>query len=235
MKDGDSDILGAGNRPDPDNRPSAKLGRTLTSRERAFLDALSSRGQQLANMYLASLTALDTIPGHERFVLAALEMREIMHLIPPTYGVPKRNEGISAFDLQALQARWSNVEAQKHNGTWTGNVNGPIKGFLEEFDKQWRRRDQEHSTRKSRMRDFLNLMDESAGRTPAEFSKSLWDEWRRLLRFFNGLAHHDDTMHDEEFKENRSQLEVLLLNRLRPRPYADYEALDALIEEGENA
>lgn len=235
MKDDKSNISGVGNRPDRDDRPSAKLPRTLTLTQMAFLDALSSKRHVLADMFRAALTALDTIAGHERFVLAAHEMREIMQLVFPIFDVPKRNTGIQDFDLLPLQKRWNEAKAQMQNGAWTGTVDGPLAAFLDEFDKQWSQRDQAFLTRKERVRTFWLRSDPPGIRADEESIAKICDEWKRLSNYFNGVAHHNKTTDDGEFNEQCSQCVELLLNRLRPRPYADYQELDALIGEVENA
>lgn len=123
-------------------------------------------------MYLAALTALDTVASDERFALAALEMREIMNNLPPAFGVPKHNNRMPEFDLYALKTSWNMVEKQKRNGTWTGKVNGQIVGFLEEFDEQWNRQERTQTNRRNSTSSLFSQMDESANRAPAQFTNS---------------------------------------------------------------
>jgi hypothetical protein len=52
--------------------------------------------------------------------------------------------------------------------------------------------------------------------------------------YFQAIAHHGRQPPEEDFRARIDALERFLLDRLRPRTFADFDAIDDIIQEGES-
>ena len=60
------------------------------------------------------------------------------------------------------------------------------------------------------------------------------EKWERIRDFFVAVCHHNKQAEEGEFGQYLDELERFLLDRVRPRTFDDFSAIDRLIEEGES-
>ena len=73
------------------------------------------------------------------------------------------------------------------------------------------------------------------GPMPDVLVRSRTDEWSELLRYFNGVTHHNLVPSATDLVARVQELELFLLEHLEPRTFDDQDAIDQIIAEVEGS
>lgn len=211
----------------------------LSGERLALYQALLRRSERIARMYLGALHTLGDSGNPERYPGAAHCVRELMEKVPEIVAVstpahserltPKANELERAYEQAVTNSK---LKPPK----WNGEVDGPIRKLLEKIRTfcEWKK---EHIPRRTQeIADTMRALDGPGRVLPSDLEKLVIDEWQEVRTYFTEVAHHngvDPT--SEEFEERLRSVERILLRKLNPQTFANFDALDAIIKAGEGS
>jgi hypothetical protein len=210
----------------------------LRGRQRALYEGLSERNELLSNMYIGSLLVLNQRENPDRLALASHNLRELMEKLPryldfPTeLQVSKTTPGSIKPKVQILFSEWIKTKSKSACRTerdWSGNIDRPLQIFLKKWEEfiEWFEREMPAVVEETRR--FLEQFDPMASRLPLTISSLRASEWKAFRDYFVGTAHHRSGTQEEEFSQWLESFESFLIDRLRPRTFADFAKIDALI------
>jgi hypothetical protein len=87
--------------------------------------------------------------------------------------------------------------------------------------------------RKEETAKTLRALDGPGRVLPADLELLAVQEWQELQQYFVNIAHHQADPTPEEFDRRVTALERILLRKLNPPTFADFDVLDAIIDAGE--
>lgn len=188
-------------------------------------------------MYLGIHFALRDGFNPERFVSAAHCARELMEKVPEIVAVstPAHSErlGVKVAELEPCYQRIvsrSNLKPPK----WDGQTDGPIQEFLEKVRAFFDWKKEHMPTRRQEIANTMRALDGPNRAVPADLEKVAVEEWLEVKGYFVNVAHHQTSDPSaEEFDARLTPLEQILLRKLNPPTFADFDALDAIIKAGE--
>jgi hypothetical protein len=208
----------------------------LTSEQSSLFIVLLKRSERIARMYLGAMSAFKDEGDPERLCKAAHEMRELMEKIPEIVDVEiralKESMGSKVGELENA----FNCMTERSNlkpPTWDGEVDEPTQAYLESsrgfFD--WKVNHQPR--RNEETARALRALDGPGKSLPPDLEKAAVRSWMEVKEFFVRVAHHGHQASESEFRERLAYVEEVLLNKLNPKTFADFDAADAIIREGE--
>jgi len=197
--------------------------------------ALSEEGPELARMYHAATTILNT-DFPERMVLAAHEIRELMEKLPRYMDVPITATGYGLKgEVRNLHDRWMRAIERTGcyaDGNWRGKLDGALRSFLKGLGRFFDRFSAHMPSRREETRQLLRKLDGGAPPLPEHLEDLNVAQWLDMREFFESVAHHGGTTEDQ-FRRRLEGFEAFSLGRLRPPTFADLDEIDRLIQEGE--
>lgn len=207
----------------------------LRHEQTALLEQLQRRSESLANIYIGGLRVLADETNPTRFQLAAHAFRELISHCPELTGSPVIfGDGMKQRLVPVKTAFAAMKRANMATSNLPGDsaeVSGYLNDALEEF-LDWAENNRSEARKKTAL-----LLSQLAGPGPALPSDVVVDDisgWMDSDGYFKLVAHHKKTAERDEFVGNLFIVENVLLRRMQPRPVADLDEIDALIEEGEN-
>jgi len=188
-------------------------------------------------MYLGTHYALTHSANPERFVQAAHCARELMEKVPEIVAVitPAHSErmGAKVAELEQSYQRVvlkSNLKSPK----WDGQTDSPIREFLEKSKSFFEWKEEHRPRRREEIARTMRALDGPSRAVPSDLEKLAVNEWLEIKDYFVNVAHHQTSdPSPEEFDARLTSLERILLRKLNPSTFADFDALDAIIEAGE--
>lgn len=202
-----------------------------------LIEALQRRPGKFnfAHMYVGSLYVLRQVDNPLRHVLSAHGLRELMEKLPGSYeNVPSASVSLKE-QVCHLRDAWvcalGKTQCKTDDG-WRGDVDKPLRNFLEQLRDWFDRFSDDNPTHKVRADQFLQSAEFRRVPLPDTIRSSQVNQWRDCYDYFVGVAHHRRPV-DDEFTKWLSFLERFLLDRLAPRTHLDRRDLDDLIARGE--
>ncbi|MEV4704647.1 hypothetical protein [Actinoplanes sp. NPDC049316] len=221
--------------PGPEAPTAAELGLRLTGQQRALVEALESLETRLKRMYLGSLIALRQAENTERFVQAAHTLREMINLVPESLGFVSSGKQDRLGDkLQKPELKWKGaVDRSKCNsdGQWTGEIDQPLRQALIALDEFFSWKAENRPKRRDELAATLRRMDASGRDVPGPLAAIAASEWDITRDYFISVCHYRKDPEEAEFYAYLDSLERFMLDRLRPRTFADFDVVDQIIEE----
>jgi len=188
-------------------------------------------------MYLGTHYALRDSSDPERFVLAAHCARELMEKVPDIVAVitPAHSErmGAKVAELEQSYQRVASKSKLK-SPKWDGQTDGPIREFLEEIKAFFEWKKEHIPRRRDEIARTMRALDGPSRAVPSDLEELAVNEWLEVKTYFVNVAHHQTSdPSPEEFDTRLTSLERILLRKLNPSTFADFDAIDAIIEAGE--
>ena len=211
----------------------------LTGPRRVLVEALSRRspkGGQAIGMYFEALRALDRKDGPEALHVAAYELREFMNGLPRVLDLPIVPYVQMRNKAQSLLGQWRKTCARSsciNDGKWEGQIDKHLRRMLIQVADFADWMENQVPSRRIEVSVVLKRLVPTEHPMPAPLLDMRISEWSELLEYFNGIAHHNATAVEAQFRENVERLEVFLLEHLEPRTFEDQDAIDRLIAESE--
>src|SRR5690606_7524699 len=84
-------------------------------------------------------------------------------------------------------------------------------------------------TRKEQAAAAVRGLDLNPVKLPPPIESLHVEQWHEIEGFFIGVSHHTRSTNDEELAQYTAALERFVLERLRPRTFDDFSAIDALL------
>lgn len=210
----------------------------LLGRQRALHIALVEKNEHLGNMYIGALTALQNDSNPERLSQVAHSLRELMEKMPAYMNLPvKVKSETLGMKVREFSCEWKKVRTKSEhhrNPEWSEQVDGPLRKFLKKTEEFFLWFEQHRPKRKDQVALTLRALDPMGRPLPLPLEKLRVDEWEKIRDYFVGVAHHQIGAIHGEFISRLDALEVFLLDRLRPRTFADHDTIDSIIREGES-
>jgi hypothetical protein len=209
----------------------------LTNEQSTLFSVLHGRSERIAQMYLGTIIALKDELDPEKLCKAAHEMRELMEKIPEIVDVEIRalNERMGQKIAELEREFNTMVGNSKLKGPkWEGVVDQPLQRCLEKIRAFFDWKTNHQPRRRDEVTKVLRALDGPHRLLPAEMEKINVQSWMDTKTFFDQAAHHQFEPTEKEFSEKMTYVESILLNKLNPRTFADFDSVDAIIEEGEN-
>lgn len=209
----------------------------LSGKQRALHQALGEQDERLANFYLGALTVLADSSNPDRLPLAAHGLRELLEKIPIYLELPVKvkSESLKA-KVQEFSLEWGKVSKKSQcrgNPEWTGQIDDLLKKFIQNAAGFFSWFEEHHPRRRTEVAQMLRAIDPLGRPLPPPIEKLRVDEWHEIRDYCVGVAHHQISAVDGEFISWLDALERFLLDRLRPRTFADHDLIDSIIREGE--
>lgn len=219
------------NSPKPQETHKDEL--SITGSQRALFKALHAKSEDIAQMYLGALYALDQHSNPDRLALAAHDIREMLEKLPAAVGiVPQKPDTVA--QCQKFEAKWRRhaLKSNTHdNGNFAGEIDEQLlrflieaKSFFDWFSSRPNRRDERA--------EMIRALDAMQVAMPSVIEKIRTDELAHYVYYFTGVSHHNGPTAEKEFLANLTQLEGFLLNYFYPRTFDEFEELDTLIKAG---
>jgi hypothetical protein len=221
--------------PAPPDNPLDEGG--LVGQQLGFYQALAEQDGRAATWYLGARMTLSTTNNPERLQQAAHSLRELMDKLLPVLGLPAEAEGGRLGDRFAdMTARWETAKEQSRchsDGIWSGEIDEAARRGFIAVDEAivWQR--QNRPRRRETYRATIRALDVSRRPPPSWIEDTHVQLWNDLRDYFVRVCHHDRETDEDEFKGALDTLESFVLERLKPRTYAEQVTLDQLIAEAE--
>lgn len=209
-------------------------GFLLTGQQQALLTALIDKDAQLGVMYLGGLHVLQQEGNPDREPLAAHAIRELMEKLPQFVDVPAQKKSTKPASLgvkvRELSVHWAGVSAEAMSATAVTaklrKFHTRAKDFFDWFEQSFPRRREQTAA-------ALRGLDVTGRSLPTPIEELHIKHWGLCTDFFQSVSHHGHVCLQGEFAIWLNDLERFLLDRMRPRTFETFSALDEIIAEGE--
>ncbi len=190
-------------------------------------------------MYLGVLMALNHADNPDHLAQSAHSVRELMEKVPAFLDVQMRAHQESlGSKARELEDRWQTTIERStcyDDGNWSGEIDQPLLNMLEALQRFFDWFGEHRPRRRIEVATILQRLNGSDHTLPAALEDLEIDRWMRIRDFFQAVAHHRKQVTQDEFERWLGALEMFLLDRLRPRTFADFDAIDDIIKEGEGS
>jgi hypothetical protein len=224
----------------PSGLAPTPAGQPLSGKQRALLEALTAMDQRLGEMYLGALLALQQPSNGERFSQAGHTLRELINRLPVALGLSTDAllKDRLGDRLQQPENAWDNAVRKStclKDGTWTGTIDRPLAAALAAIHRffDWKKTSQPR--RRHEMTQTVRGLDASGRRLPERIEQLVVSQWGETRDYFINVCHYRVKTDELEFLSYLDVLETFILDRVRPRTFANFDALDAIIEESSRA
>jgi len=138
--------------------------------------------------------------------------------------------------VRELEDRWNTTvenSACYDNGDWNGSIDRHLRRLLQRLQRFLDWFGEHHPQRRVEAAVVLRQLEGSGRTLPARLEDQEVKGWMATKEYFLAVAHHGRQPAEEDFRARMDALERFLLDRLRPRTFADFDAIDDIIQEGE--
>jgi len=223
--------------PQPGGVPPAPVGLQLSGQQRALLEALREIDQRLGEMYLGALAVLQQPFNGERFTQSAHTLRELINHLPGSLGLSTDALNDRLGDrIQRSERAWDNAiqrSACFDGKTWTGIIDQPLARALAAINDFFNWKKNHRPRRNEELTQTVRRLDASGKRLPTELEVLVVTQWDRTRDYFIGVCHYRIPVNEADFFAYLDALERFIIDRLRPRTFADFDAVDAILEEAD--
>jgi hypothetical protein len=221
--------------PHPVEIPPEPVGLRLNGQQRALLEALQEIDQMLGEMYLGALAVLNQPFNGERFAQSAHTLRELINHLPASLGLTSDALTERLRDrLQRPEQVWGIARQQSqcfNDGTWSGTIDRSLARALTAIEEFFRWKSEHFPRRREELTKVVRRLDASGRRLPAALENLAVTQWDVTRDYFISVCHHHNPVNEADFFAYFDAFERFILDRLRPRTFADFDALDRIIEE----
>lgn len=208
----------------------------LTNEQTTLFRVLHGRSESIAQMYLGAIIAINDGQDPEKWCKAAHEIRELMKSMAQIADVEIRalNESLGA-KVGELETHFDSMmeASQLKPPKWDGSVDQPMQNWLNKTAEFFTWKKAFQPKRRAEYTQVLRALDGPNRLLPAEIEERNVQLWMDTKEYFDKLAHHGSVALEQEFLERVAYVESVLHNKLNPRTFPNFDALDAIIEEGE--
>jgi len=202
----------------------------------SLLESLEAMDRGLGDMYRAATVLINDPSYPDALALSAHAMRELMEKLPRVLDVPAGQNFQMGSRVKSLAEGWERaqaISACKSDDGWSGTIDEPLGGFLEDADTFFHDRARDWISQTQAASSLMRRLEPSGSPMSPTLSKVQVEAWRRTHQYFISVAHHHHVYEKrdtdlDEFLQHMRAVELLLLQKLRPRTAADYAEIDDL-------
>jgi hypothetical protein len=174
----------------------------------------------------------------EVFVHAAQSLRELLDMFERSMSLSDHEKdediGITEPIRRKYADKWLTTKLESacfnHKAcSWAGTIDSSLVEFLGDTEAFIGRYEAHSIYLKNRKTMVMVTLDPMFENLSEDEQERIALEWRRLKKFFNGVAHHSGTKRSE-MEKAVEQLEIFLHRRLIPVEVANKNAILAFIE-----
>ena len=208
----------------------------LTGYRQALFEALRRRDTRVADFYRGALVVVADRGNPEAIFQAAHSIREMLEKVPLLVGGTSAPSQRLTDKVAPLRAKFKKLQPNlNEDGSWKPGSESKIAKLLQDLRELCDWMDANVQQRKVQMRTLLRALVGPGILLPSDVEEAELDELMDHKGYFTKLAHHGFSPTEEEFYNRLSQAETILLRKLNPEPSADFEAIDALLQEVSDA
>lgn len=205
-----------------------------------LLEIFKKADNKLALAYESVIAVLNAEHISDHIRMAALGVREILNKLPGYFDVPfKKNTD----DLGKLIGKFKEVWEEKKISSyleisWQDFHEEPIKNFLMECRDFFQRNDEIRISRKEPVIAAARVLHirHSEENIPEYLEENIAYQWKKFLKYFNGMVHSDYNETDKEtFIYELSNLQNFLVELIEPNIFDSIQEIDEVIKSGENS
>jgi hypothetical protein len=208
----------------------------LTNEQTTLFASLHRRSERIAQMYLGAIIALKDEADPERLCKAAYEMRELMEKISEIVDVETSalEESLTS-KVNELEKEFESMKAttKLKPPTWDGAVDGPIRKFMGKTQEVLDWKTKHRPQRSEAFTRTLRALDGPGRILPEDIEKKAVQSWMKVKEFFDNVAHHRLPATEGVLREKVAYVEILLLDKLNPKTFPDFDRMDDIINQGE--
>lgn len=202
-----------------------------------LLDALRDLDSRVASMYEAAIRMMDSPELEDAMSLAGHAMRELMDRLPQALDLPVGQKSRLFTRLDQLQERLDQARATSSCATeegWSGNIDAPLVALVEAAEVLIQERKEFWPSRTQTAAELMKRLEPGFVQRAEPMAKREARSWSESHRYFEQVSHHHYLYGDlettsVEFVGRVREIEVLLLNKLRPPTAADFAEIDKLM------
>jgi hypothetical protein len=137
--------------------------------------------------------------------------------------------------VEALEREFESmvVKTKLKAPEWAGTVDQTMRNWLNKVTEFFEWKKAHNPKRRAEFTQVLRALDGPNRLLPAEIEERNVDLWMETKSYFDKIAHHGSDPIENDFLERMGYVESTLHNKLNPKTFADFDTVDALIEEGE--
>lgn len=223
--------------PQPTGFPPAPVGLQLSGQQRALVEAFREIDQRIGEMYLGALAVLQQPFNGERFAQSAHTLREMINRLPASLGLSTDALTDRMGDrLQRPEQAWANALKRSacFDGTsWSGGIDQPLTRALAAIQEFFTWKKEHRPRRHDELTETVRRLDASGRRLPKNLEGLIVAQWDLTRDYFISVCHYRIRADEDEFFAYLDALERFIIERLRPRTFADFDAVDAILEEAD--
>jgi hypothetical protein len=217
--------------------PPAPAGLPLNGQQRALLEVLGEMDQRLGEMYLGALAVLQQPFNGERVSQASHTLRIMIDRLPVSLELK-----VEALDdrmgdrLQQPERAWQTAlkNSSCFDGeNWSGSIDSPLARALTVIQEFFVWKKESRPRRREELTQILRRLDTSGKRLPATLERLAVEELTVIRGYFIDICHHRINVDEAEFFAYLDAFERFVIDRQHPRTFADFDVIDAIIEEAD--
>ena len=213
-----------------DDRDAYTAIERLSGQQRALFGALAEKEHRLATIYRGALGVLADAKNPDRFALTAHGIRELMEKLPVYLDLPvKQNPPSLGMKVREFAECWDRLKYVSSRESNSDDVDR----FLRKSDEFFEWFESDRPSRRQSVQTMLRGLDPGGSTLPEPIENLQIAAWQKCDSFFQSVSHHRKSCKEEDFRRWLGVLEAFLLDRLRPRTFADQDEILSIIKEGE--
>ena len=174
----------------------------------------------------------------EVFVHAAQSLRQLLDMFERSMSLSDHESdedvGITEPIRREYADKWLKTKIEsacfdRGDCSWAGTIDSPLGEFLGDTEAFIGRYEARSIYLKNRQTMVMVTLDPMFENLSEDEQERIALEWRRLKKFFNGVAHHSGTKRSK-MENALEQLEIFLHRRLMPVEVENKNAILAFIE-----
>ena len=214
----------------------------LSREQQQLHSALRSYGEELGAMYLGGLRVLRDTANPDGVAQSAFSMRELMVKMDElgsanaagSQSTGSMGPKVDQLKRDLVQLK-RNTEGYSETGVWKGPFNGHLHRFLKKLDAFFAWVEANRQSRREQFHQSMVHLDPSDRALPKPLLDTRYRQWDKLKGFFQGTLHHGRYPSRDELQDRIEELETFLVNLLAPTTFDDLNAIDALLQESDDA
>jgi hypothetical protein len=205
--------------------------------QRSLYESLKDIDARLGGMYLGAIAVLDDESNPDSLALAAHGLRELMEKIPRYRDLPlKAHSENLGSKVREIEEVWNTAVAKSgchRDGYWSGEIDKRLRRMLKKLGEFFAWHETHRPRRNHETAGIIRDLEPSGQRFPPSIEEEHISSWSNIFDFFVAASHHK-TADPAEFRANVQSLEDLLLDRLAPKTFADFDTIDEILREAKN-